>query len=248
MFRSVSLASSVLTIGLIATHKPTVIKNESSSSKRNFYEDDAEVIPLPGTVVPAPASEINSLGENRLVDGISVRTTNSTESFFKSAREFTSARINDLSNWVNKSYTKFNNTERFVTSTVSDLHYKKEDLLPNGIYVIVAALAGTIAARHRGMIAKITFPVVTGLAAFKYFLPVTFDNTREFTWRLEQKNVPQIAKQQADAYNSVVGLAKSIEDGAEHSVKRVENGAHSMKQSIANITGLNLDEEVSKKK
>ncbi|KAI5969150.1 hypothetical protein CANMA_001817 [Candida margitis] len=247
MLRPVSLASSILTAGLIVTHKPTVISNDSSS-KRNFYEDDTEVTPLPGTVVPAPASEINSLGENRIIDGISVRTTTPTENFFKSAREFTSARVCDLSNWLNGSYTKFNDTERFVTSTVSDLHYKKEDLLPNGIYVIVAALAGTIAARPRGVIAKTTFPVIAGLAAFKYFLPVTFDNTREFTWNLEQRKAPQVAKQQADAYNSVVGLAKSIEDGAEQSVRHVESRAQSLRQSIANITGLNLDEEVSKKK
>ncbi|KAG5421907.1 hypothetical protein I9W82_001000 [Candida metapsilosis] len=245
MFRSVTLSVSVLTTGLAMSHNSSIIRNES---KRNFYEDDTEVIPLPGTVVPAPASEIKSLGENRLVDGISVRTFSSTENFFKGTREFVSARVSDLSNWANKGYTKFNDTERFVTTTVSDLHYKKEDLLPNGIYVIVAALAGTIAARPRGVIAKITFPVITGLAAFKYFLPVTFDNTREFTWRLEQKNVPQVAQQQANAYNSVVGLAKAIEDGTEHSVKRVESGTQSLKQYIANITGLNLDEEVSKKK
>ena len=247
MLRSVSLTTSIITAGLVATHNCSVIRNESSS-RRNFYEDDAEVVPIPGTVVPAPASEVESLGENRLIDGISVRTTSSSETFFKTAREFSAARISDLSNWVNKNYTKFNDTERFVTSTVSELHYKKEDLLPNGIYVIVAALAGTIAARPRGVFAKVTFPVITGLAAFKYFLPVTFDNTREFTWKLEQKNVPQVAKQQAEAYNGVVGLAKSIENGAENGIKRVENGAHSLKQRIANITGLNLDEEVSKKK
>ncbi|KAI5954775.1 hypothetical protein KGF57_003798 [Candida theae] len=246
MIRSVSLGVSVLATGM-AVSKSSIIKNDSSSS-RKFYEDDAEVVPLPGTIVPAPASEVKTLGENRLVDGISVRSTDSTENFFKNAREFTSARASDLSNWVNKNYTKFNDTERLITSTVSDLHHKKEDLLPNGIYVIVAALAGTIAARPRGVIAKLTFPVITGLAAFKYFLPVTFDNTREFTWRLEQKNVPQVAQQQANAYQNVVGLARSIEEGAERNVRRAESGAHSLKKSIANITGLNLDEEVSKKK
>ncbi|KAI5953446.1 hypothetical protein KGF54_002818 [Candida jiufengensis] len=246
MFKSIStIATPIFTVGAIMTINNNIIHNES---KRSFYEDDTNVVPIPGTVVPAPASEIESLGNNKLIDGISVRTTKPTENFFKGIREFASTQFTDFSHWINHKYTKFDDTERFVTTTVSDLHYKKEDLLPNGIYVIIGTLTGVIAARPRGIISKISFPIITGLLTFKYFLPVTFDNTTGFLWHLEQKNIPQIAIKQEEAYQSTINLAKSIEKTTESGIQSVENGAHSLRKSIADITGLNLDEEVSKKK
>ncbi|KAI5960408.1 uncharacterized protein KGF55_004700 [Candida pseudojiufengensis] len=246
MFRSITtIATPLLTAGAIITINTNAIHNDS---KRNFYEDDTNVVPVPGTTIPAPASEIESLGNNKLIDGISVRTTKPTENFFKQIREFTSHKLNEFNHWINHNYTKYNETERLVTSTVSDLHYKKEDLLPNGIYVVIGTLAGVIAARPRGIISKISFPIITGLLTFKYFLPVTFDNTTDFAWKLEQRNLPQIAEKQKDAYHSTLKFAKSIENTTENSIKLVENGAQSLKKSIADITGLNLDEEVSKKK
>ncbi|KAI3406417.1 hypothetical protein KGF56_000898 [Candida oxycetoniae] len=249
MIKPVLLVSNVCccTVGaaLVSFNSKRPISNES---KRKFYEDDTQVVPVPGTVVAAPASEIESLGQNRMIDGISVRSTEATEEFFKTIRSRFTSALNGFNNWLNHKYTKFNETERYVTNTVSSLHYRKEDILPNGIYVIIAILSGTIAARPRGLISRITFPTVAGLVAFKYFLPVTFDNTREFVWLVEQRSVPQVAQQQENAYHSAIGLAKSIEEGANHGVERIERGAHSLKQSIAEITGLNIDEEVSKKK
>ncbi|CAK9438457.1 uncharacterized protein LODBEIA_P26810 [Lodderomyces beijingensis] len=246
MFRIVQLAGPLLSAGAIVSFNSSLISNESSS--RRFYEDEANVVPRPGTVVAAPASEIESLGENKIIDGISVRSTKTTENFFKTARQHASVALTELNHWLNKQYTNFNDTERFVTTTVSDLHYKREDILPNGIYVIIAILSGTVAARTRGVISKVCFPTIAGLAAFRYFLPVTFDNTRVFAWKLEQKNVPSFAKQQEDAYHGAIALAKSIEEGTERNIKRVEDGTQSLRKSIADITGLNLDEEVSKKK
>ncbi|EDK43557.1 hypothetical protein PVL30_001712 [Lodderomyces elongisporus] len=245
MFKFVGYATPIVAAAAAVSTRSNTIYNESN---RRFYEDDVTAAHIPGTVVAAPASEIASLGENRIVDGISVRSTPTTEIFFKTIRFHAVGNWTRFNHWVNQKYTTFNDTERYVASTVSDLHYKREDLLPNGIYVVIAILSGTIAARPRGILAKVAFPTIFGLAAFKYFLPKTFENTREFAWSLEQKNLPEVARQQENAYHSAVGLAKAIEEGTEHSVKRVEEGAATVRRSIAGITGLNLDEEVSKKK
>ncbi|RLV96324.1 MICOS subunit MIC26 [Spathaspora sp. JA1] len=238
----------VLSTGaIIATNSDSVILNETSSNRRNFYEDESNVVNIPGTVTAAPASEIQALGTNRIIDGISVRSTSTTEHVFKSVREFTESCTDGVQLWLNTSYSKYNATERKVTDTVSGLHNKSEDLLPNSIYVVIAFLTGTIAARPRGIVARVTFPVIFGVGAFKYFLPRTFDNSLQFLWQVEQNKIPALAKQQEKTYNSAVGLVHSIEETAENSKKSIEQRANSLKKSIADITGLNIDEEVSKK-
>ncbi|RCK56006.1 MICOS subunit MIC26 [Candida viswanathii] len=246
MFRGIRLLAPLFTASAIITMPAeSIIFNDSK--KRAFYEDEENVVPIPGTVTPAPASELESLGANRIIDGISVRSTQTTESLFKNVREYTESAFDSLSHWVNANYTRFNETERQVTNTVSGLHNKTEDLLPNSLYILVAILTGTIAARTRGVVAKVALPTVFGLASFKYFLPKTFDNTTGFVWKLEKENVPQLAAQQESAYSSAVGLAHKIEETTESGKKSIENSANSLRKSIADITGLNIDEEVSKK-
>lgn len=246
MFRGIRLLTPFFTAGAIITiPAESVILNESK--KRAFYEDEENVVPIPGTVTPAPASELESLGSNRIIDGISVRSSNATENLFKTVREFTESTFDSLSNWTNAKYSKYNETERQVTNTVSGLHNKTEDLLPNSLYILVAILTGTIAARTRGIVSKIFFPTVLGLTSFKYFLPKTFENTTGFAWKLEQENVPQIAVHQEFVYNTAIDLAHKIEEKTENGKKSIETSAHSLRKSIADITGLNIDEEVSKK-
>lgn len=248
MFKGICLLTPIVTTGAIIAIPTSnqMIFNESTR-KRSFYEDDENVVPIPGTVTPAPATELETLGSNRIIDGISVRSTQSTENLFKSVRKFTESTVDSLNSWADQKYHQYNKTERSVTDTVSSLHSKSEDLLPNSLYILVAVLSGTIAGRTRGVVAKITLPTVFGLTAFKYFLPQTFNNTAGFFWKLEKENAPQIAAQQESAYNSAVGLVHSIEETTESGKKSIENGTKSLKKSIANITGLNLDEEVSKK-
>ncbi|EGW35351.1 uncharacterized protein SPAPADRAFT_58578 [Spathaspora passalidarum NRRL Y-27907] len=236
----------VLSAGaVIATSNNGIVHNDSK--KRNFYEDERDVVNIPGTVTPAPASEIAALGSNRIIDGISVRSTGTTEQIFKSVREFTESTADSIQSWLNSSYTKYNATERAVADTVSGLHNRSEDLLPNSIYIVIAFLAGTIAARPRGVLARVTFPTIFGLGAFKYFLPRTFDNSMQFLWQVEQNKVPALAKQQEATYNSAVGLVHSIEETTENSKKSIEARTAALRKSIADITGLNIDEEVSKK-
>ncbi|KAK6463331.1 apolipo protein O-domain-containing protein [Scheffersomyces coipomensis] len=220
------------------------IKNEP---KRKFYEDEVDVVPRPGTVVPASGTELEALGPNKIVEGISVRSPTAVESFFKSGREITSEYYTKLQGYINQGYSKYNETERQVTDSVSALHNRSEDLLPNSIYIVIATLSGNIAARQRGVISKITFPVILGIASFKYFLPQTYINTKNFIWKLEQDKLPQVAEQQVFVYNQADSLVKTIEQTSDSSIKTVESSIQSLRKSIADITGLNIDEEVSKK-
>lgn len=219
----------------------------SNEPKRKFYENEAEVVPILGTVIPAAGSEIEALGPNRLIDGISVRSPAEVEGFFKGARESLQSAFKLSHHYVNQWYSKVYATERQITSTVSELHHKHESLLPNSIYILIAGLSGSILARRRGIFSRALFPVVLGAASFKYFLPQTFSNTTDFIWRLEKQNLPEIADQQELAVHKASALVESIEQKSISSGKYLEDRVQGLRRSIADVTGLNIDEEVSKK-
>lgn len=218
-----------------------------SETKRKFYEDESNVVPIPGTVTPAAGSELKVLGPNRLVDGISVRSPSSLESFFKQTRQAVINSYDYTQNYLNKGYTKYYETERQVTQTVSELHNKSEDLLPNSLYIVIATLSGNIMARQRGLVSKAIFPLALGLASFKYFLPQTFSNTTGFIWNLEERFVPQLAKSQEESVKKAGELYNKIEKTSESSQDSIHSGVQSLRKSIADVTGLNIDGEVTKK-
>lgn len=222
----------------------SVIMNES---KRNFYEDESNIVPIPGTVTPAAGTELAALGNNRLVDGISVRSPSSLEAIFKSGRQSLVGAYDSIQKYVNSGYVKYCEKERLITTTASSLHSKSEDLLPNSIYIVVATLSGNIIARQRGIVSKVFFPVTLGIASFKYFLPQTFSNSTQFVWNLEQRFLPQLAQTQKASLEGADKLIHKIEETSDASQKSVSNSIQSLRKSIADVTGLNIDAEVSKK-
>ncbi|KAF8003158.1 hypothetical protein HF325_002403 [Metschnikowia pulcherrima] len=190
------------------------VQNES---KRRFYENEQQVVPLPGTVTPSTPAEAELLGPRSLVNGVTVRSAAPLESAFRSVR------------------------------TVAALHNKREDLFPNSIYIIIAGLSGNILARNRNIVSRAVYPVALGVAAFSYFLPQTFRNTRDFVWAAEQRALPEVAKQQVAAFEQANGFVHLVEETAASSQQKVHSGLESLRRSISKITGLNIDEEVLKK-
>ncbi|KAJ8146525.1 hypothetical protein OXX80_002238 [Metschnikowia pulcherrima] len=220
------------------------VQNES---KRRFYENEQQVVPLPGTVTPSTPAEAELLGPRSLVNGVTVRSAAPLESAFRSVREAVFSGYSASYNYLHGKKHAVFETERKVTGTVAALHNKREDLFPNSIYIIIAGLSGNILARNRNIVARAVYPVALGVAAFSYFLPQTFRNTRDFVWAAEQRALPEVAKQQVAAFEQANGFVHSVEETAASSQQKVHSGLESLRRSISKITGLNIDEEVSKK-
>lgn len=86
--------------------------------------------------------------------------------------------------------------ERF-TSTIASLAPPPESgekLRPGSIYVLVAAMAGSIVARNKGIIMRAATPVAFGTVAAYTLLPVTMRNVGDLVWEYE-KRVPALAEQ-----------------------------------------------------
>ncbi|KAL5334472.1 apolipo protein O-domain-containing protein [Aspergillus crustosus] len=87
--------------------------------------------------------------------------------------------------------------ENAFTNTIASLAPSPESgerLLPGGVYVVVAAMAGSIVARNRGRFLRGTTPLAFGTIAAWSLLPVTMRNVSDLIWRYE-KRFPVVADQ-----------------------------------------------------
>lgn len=238
--------SAAVALGAAATciFKTSTIHNDL---KRRFYEDEASVNPVPGTTIPSTETQQEILGPRSVINGVTVRSISSVESAFRSLRETVTRAVTATQDYLDEGKVKMYQAERDVTGTVSALHDRREDLLPNSIYIVIASLSGNIMARQRGVLAKVFFPVGLGLASFKYFLPQTFSNTMGFLWKVEQRSMPALATTQVAALEKTERLVNQVEQTAVSGQEKVSGSMESLRKKIITATGLNLDEEVSKK-
>ncbi|KAL3474574.1 apolipo protein O-domain-containing protein [Aspergillus californicus] len=87
--------------------------------------------------------------------------------------------------------------ENAFTNTIASLAPSPESgekILPGGVYVVVAAMAGSIVARNRGRFLRGTTPLAFGTIAAWSLLPVTMRNISDLVWEYE-KRVPAVADQ-----------------------------------------------------
>lgn len=218
-----------------------------NDTKRSFYEDDKDVIPVPGTTTPSTESEAEILGPRLVLNGVTVRSTSGLESGFRSLRQALYGTYTSTQEYLNEGKAKIYEAERLVTGTMSALHNKSDDLLPNSIYIVIAGLSGNILARQRGIVAQTLLPLVLGLASFKYFLPQTFSNTMGFAWKVEQRTAPKLANGQVAALEKAEKFVSLVEQSAKSGQQKVDSSLEWLRRKISVLTGLNIDEEVSKK-
>ncbi|PWY78184.1 putative mitochondrial protein [Aspergillus heteromorphus CBS 117.55] len=85
--------------------------------------------------------------------------------------------------------------ENAFTNTVASLAPSPESgerLLPGGVYAVVAAMAGSIVSRNRGIFLRTASPLAFGTIAAWTLLPVTMRNVSDLVWEYEKK-VPAVA-------------------------------------------------------
>lgn len=94
---------------------------------------------------------------------------------------------------MNNLMSRFLNLESSFTSTIASLApppTANEHLLPGTVYVLVAAMAGSIISRNRGIILRFATPLAFGTGAAQYFLPYTMRNVGDLAWKYEQRYPP----------------------------------------------------------
>ncbi|KXS98351.1 hypothetical protein AC578_4638 [Pseudocercospora eumusae] len=117
---------------------------------------------------------------------------------------------------VNQAMNRFMDAEHSFTHTIASLAPPKESnekLLPGGIYVLVAAMAGSIVSRNRNIFLRFSTPLITGVVAAHYVIPRTTENVGNLIWHYEKK-FPVVADNHIRVRD---GIKHFIETGKAHS-------------------------------
>ncbi|KAF2155217.1 hypothetical protein K461DRAFT_266518 [Myriangium duriaei CBS 260.36] len=117
---------------------------------------------------------------------------------------------------VNNAMSKFLQLESDFTSTIASLAPPKgsnEKVLPGAVYVLVAAMAGSIVTRNRNILLRAAVPVAAGITTSHYALPITTRNVGDLIWKYEER-YPVIRDNHLRARQSI---SHFIETGKAHS-------------------------------
>jgi len=130
--------------------------------------------------------------------------------------------------------TNFLKLESDFTSTVASLAPPKESgekVLPGAVYVLVAAMAGSIITRRSHILLRATVPVAAGIGCSYTVLPITSRNVGNLAWKYEEK-YPVIADTHLRVRNSITHF---IETGKAHSqmgLAMAEDKVQGVKDSV----------------
>lgn len=96
---------------------------------------------------------------------------------------------------VNSMMDSFLHLENSFTSTIASLGPPPESgekLMPGSLYVLVAAMTGSIISRNRNIVLRGVMPLAVGIGTAWVVLPVTMRNVSDLLWKYEEK-FPAIA-------------------------------------------------------
>ncbi|KAF2868888.1 apolipo protein O-domain-containing protein [Massariosphaeria phaeospora] len=100
------------------------------------------------------------------------------------------SQVTNAENLVNNALTETLRLEHSFTRTVRSLAPPKESgekVLPGGLYVLVATMAGSIITRNRNILLRATVPAAIGLGAAYAVLPITTRNVGDLLWTYEKR-------------------------------------------------------------
>ncbi|TPX11252.1 uncharacterized protein E0L32_001070 [Thyridium curvatum] len=107
--------------------------------------------------------------------------------------------------------------EHSFTSTLAALAPPRESgerLMPGAVYVLVAAMAGSILTRRSNVVLRAAVPTALGVGAGWAVLPVTMRNCADLAWRYEQR-FPAVADAHLRAREAVERSGRFVKVHAE---------------------------------
>ncbi|SCU99391.1 LADA_0H19482g1_1 [Lachancea dasiensis] len=227
----------------------------------NFYRtvdpvSEAVIPPESGCVLSSEAREAapsddkhNSIshrateliGDNNLLDGISVRSPVYLTRFFGMWRSSLCSTLGNVRDTVDEKSAKYYSHEKRLTTTIANLHSDpREDLLPGLTYSVVAAMSGSILARNRNILARLTAPLALGTICFSYVLPVTSSNSFSLLFDLEKQAFPEFTKKQLVFYDKCKTVLHSTVSATEASKNAVLGSFAKTTSFVREWTGLNV--------
>lgn len=131
---------------------------------------------------------------------------------------------------VNRTMDRAFDLEQSFTNTIASLAPPRESgekLMPGAIYVLVAAMAGSIVTRRSNILLRATAPVALGIGAGWTVLPITMGNVADLAWKYEQR-FPVVAENH-------LKIREGIERGISFAKVHSEVGARYVDEKVTDV-------------
>jgi len=185
-------AATGVVVASMALFPKTVLHAESvegPNSRKPIY-DDFERTPTPPTTAVLTSDKTKPSTKSK-----SPTPTDRLAVQIGRTRLFLHGHVVAAENKVNEFMDSVLHLEESFTSTVASLApppQSGEKLLPGSLYVLVAAMTGSIVSRNRNVLLRTTVPLAVGIGAGWVVLPITMRNISDLLWKYEQR-FPAIA-------------------------------------------------------
>ncbi|KAK7719873.1 hypothetical protein SLS64_002054 [Diaporthe eres] len=234
--RAAPLAASML-VGAVAFSPKLALAEapepHSSHSRKPIY-DDFDVVPTTATLPPAKAaarpdtsSSSTTLAPESPASPSLTEVAQSPQQYQRHGPTPTdrlAAQIRDVrlfiyrhactaEDAVNRTMDRAFHLEKSFTDTIASLAPPPESgekLMPGLVYVLVAAMAGSIVTRRSNILLRATVPVAFGVGMGWTAIPHTMRNTSDLAWKYEQR-YPVVAQghlQIKDGWRQGVSFAR----------------------------------------
>ncbi|KAF3803525.1 hypothetical protein GCG54_00004696 [Colletotrichum gloeosporioides] len=230
--RAAPLAATVVMGFALAPRTVHAEAPETAQSKKPIYDEPAP-LPTSGTLPPPPPTEQLPPAE----EPSKPRGPTPTE---RLAVQIGKARLGlyqyavGAEDAVNRTMDRAFNLEQSFTSTIASLAPPRESgekLMPGAIYVLVAAMAGSIITRNRSVILRATAPLALGITAGWTVLPITMGNVSNLAWKYEQR-FPVIAQGHLQIRQSIEDSLRAAKIHSQIGVRYVDEKVTDARETV----------------
>ncbi|KAI9314230.1 apolipo protein O-domain-containing protein, partial [Dichotomocladium elegans] len=127
------------------------------------------------------------------------------------AQKFANEKVEEGKTHVNSLHREWKQFEQCVKNTVKQTIDKDEEILPNALYVGVAALAGTILARNRNIVIRFATSTALAVGTSYYLLPKTTHNVALQLEKVERR-YPQVQAAHQSVNEAVGDVRKQVDE------------------------------------
>ncbi|TAQ84981.1 hypothetical protein B7494_g6691 [Chlorociboria aeruginascens] len=179
LFRAAPIVTGIVFVSATLFPKTTLHAEspKGPESKKSIY-DDYEASPTPLSQPDKATKSSSPTPTDRLAREIG------------KARVFIHAHVAAAETKVNEVMDSVLDLESSFTSTIASLAptpQSGEKLMPGSLYVLVAAMTGSIISRNRNIVLRAALPFAVGIGAGWIVLPITMGNVSNLIWKYEQR-------------------------------------------------------------
>lgn len=229
MIRPRAMAPVVASLSIVLIPRTTLHAEapEGSPSKKPIYDDD-EPFPAPPSTIAAPRNPFSA------PKSTSPTPTERLAKQIGKSRLFVQGHVAAAETKVNSWMDTFLHMEDSFTGTIRSLApppQSGEKLMPDSIYVLVAAMTGSILTRHRGLLLRGAGPLAVGVGAAWVLLPVTMQNVSDLVWEWE-KRFPVVADSHARANERIQRVWSTAKAHSRMTLDRVDEKVSEGREAV----------------